>query len=56
MLHMANNSEFELYLPDEHFETIASKIDPFLTCLTPVEPKKLTSDLFFNNYETVRRR
>ena len=29
MLHIANYSEFELYLPDEHFETIASKIGPF---------------------------
>ena len=45
MLHIANYSEFELYLPDEHFDTIASKIGSFLT-----------SDLFFNNYETVRRR
>ena len=26
MLQIANNSEFKLYLPDEHFETIASKI------------------------------
>ena len=31
MLHIANYSEFELYLPDEHFETIASKIGAFLT-------------------------
>ena len=27
MLHIANYSEFEMYLPDEHFQTIASK-DP----------------------------
>ena len=49
MLHTANYSEFELYLLDEHFETIASKIWSFLAA------KKLTSDLF-NNYESVRRR
>ena len=30
MLHIANYSEFEMYLPDEHFETIASKIVAFL--------------------------
>ena len=30
MLHIANYSEFELYLPDEHFEIIASKIGVFL--------------------------
>ena len=28
--HIANYSEFELYLQDEHFETIASKIGAFL--------------------------
>ena len=39
MLHIANYSEFELYLPDEHFETIASKIGIIFTCLTPVKPK-----------------
>ena len=38
-LHIANYSEFELYLPDENFEAIASKIEAFFTCLTPVEPK-----------------
>ena len=27
---MANYSEFELYLQDEHFETITSKIGVFL--------------------------
>ena len=27
---MANYSEFELYLQNEHFETIASKIGAFL--------------------------
>ena len=27
---MANYSEFELYLQDEHFETIVSKIEEFL--------------------------
>ena len=30
MLHIKNYSEFEFYLLDEHFETIASKIGPFL--------------------------
>ena len=30
MLHIANYSKFEMYLPDEHFETIASKIGAFL--------------------------
>ena len=30
MLHIANYSEFEMYLPDEHFETIASRIGAFL--------------------------
>ena len=34
MLHIAKYSEFELYLPDEHFETIASKIGTFV----PVRP------------------
>ena len=28
---MANYAEFEFYFPDEHFETIASKIGAFLT-------------------------
>ena len=51
MIHIANYSEFKMYLPDEHFET---KWGSF-TCLIPVEPKLLISDLFFNNYETVRR-
>ena len=27
--HIANYSEFELYLQDEHFETIASKMEHF---------------------------
>ena len=56
MLHIANYSEFEMYLPDEHFETIARKNWGIFTCLIPVEPKLLISDLFFNNYETVRGR
>ena len=30
MLHIANYSEFELYLHEEHFKTIASKIGAFL--------------------------
>ena len=30
MLHIAKYSEFELYLPDEHVETIAGKIEAFL--------------------------
>ena len=30
MLHIANYSEFKLYLPDGYFETIASKIGAFL--------------------------
>ena len=55
MLHIANYSEFEMYLPDEHFETIQQNWDIF-TCLIPVEPKLLISDLFLNNYETVSRR
>ena len=55
MQHRANYSEFELYFPDEHFETIASKIGSFLPDY-PYRAKKLTSDLFFNNYEMVRRR
>ena len=51
MLHIANYSEFEFYLPNEHFdETIASKIGSFLP-FDPCRAKKLTSDLFFNNYE-----
>ena len=29
MLHIENYSEFKLYLQDEHFETIASKIGAF---------------------------
>ena len=55
MLHIANYSEFELYLPDEHFETIASKIGSFYL-FDPCRAKKLNFDLSFNNYETVRRR
>ena len=55
MLHIANYSEFELYLPDEHFETTASKLDHFYL-FDPCRAKQLTSDPFFNNYETVRRR
>ena len=44
--------EFELFLQDQHFETIDSKIGAFL----PIGPlKKLTFDIFFNNYETVYR-
>ena len=53
MLHIANYSKFKMYLPDEHFETIDWGI---FTCLIPVEPKPLISDLFFSNYETVRRK
>ena len=30
MLHIVNYSEFELYLQDEHFETIVSKIGSFI--------------------------
>ena len=52
MLHMANYSEFELYLQDEHFETIASKIGAFLL-FDPCRAKNLTFVLFFNNFETV---
>ena len=37
MLHVANYSEFELYLPDEQFESIASNIEAFL----PVWPLPL---------------
>ena len=29
-VHIVNYSESEMYLPDEHFETIASKIGAFL--------------------------
>ena len=57
MLHIANYSEFELHLRDEHFETIASKaklehFHLFDTC----KGKNVTFDLFFDNYETVSRR
>ena len=55
MLHIANYSEFELYLPDKHFETIASIIGAFYL-FDHCRAKNLTSDLIFNNYETVRRR
>ena len=34
--HIANYSEFELYLPDEHFETIASKLDHFFLPVWPL--------------------
>ena len=30
ILHIANYSKFEMYLPDEHFDTIASTIGAFL--------------------------
>ena len=56
MRHIANYFEFELHLPGEHSEIIASKIGSFLTCLTPCRAKNLMSDPFFNNHETVRRR
>ena len=56
MLHIANYSEFVLYLPDENFETIASKIGSFLPVWLLYRAKNLTFDLSFNNYETVRRR
>ena len=53
---MANYFDFLLlYLLDEHFETIASKIGAFYL-FDPCRAKNLTSDLFFNNYETVRCR
>ena len=52
---MANYSGFSLYLIDEHFETIARKIGPFLP-VWPCRGKNLTFDLFFNNYGAVRRR
>ena len=55
MLHIVNYSEFELFLQDEHFETIASIIGAFYL-FGPCRAKNLTFDLFFNNYETVRRR
>ena len=54
---MSNYSDFSLYLQDEHFETIASKIGAFLPKLfDPCRAKNLTFDLFFNNYKTVCRR
>ena len=57
MLHIANYSEFELYLQDEHFETTASESGAFVFNLfDPCRAKNVTFDLFFNNYETVRRR
>ena len=49
---MANYSELELHLQDEHFETIADKIGAFLL-FDPYRAKNLTFDLFFNNFETV---
>ena len=52
---MANYSDFSLYLLDEHFETIASKIGSFLP-VWPMWSQNVTFDLSFNNYETVRRR
>ena len=55
MLQIANYSEFELYLLDEYFETIGSKIGAFYL-FDPCRAKKLTSDLFFINYKSVRRR
>ena len=54
MLHIANNSEFELYLQDEHFETIASKFGALLH-VWPLRSQNLDLCLFFNNYETVKR-
>ena len=40
MLHIANYSEFELYLPDKNFETTCQQNWTSFTCLTPVEQKK----------------
>ena len=53
MLHIENYSEFELYLQNEHLETIASKIGAFYL-FDPFRAK--TFDLFFNKYKTVRRK
>ena len=52
---MANYFDFSLYLLDEHFDHCQKNWIIF-TCLTPVEPKNMTFDLFVNNLETVRRR
>ena len=44
---MANSSEFELYLKDEHFDTILqAKLEHFYL----FDPFRATFDPFFNNY------
>ena len=55
MLHIENYSELKLYLQDKHFQTTASNIGAFYM-FDPCRAKNLTFDLFFNNYESVRRR
>ena len=51
---LANYSEFELYLQDKHFETIANKLDHFYL-FDPCKAQNLAFGLFFNNYKTVGR-
>ena len=53
---MTNYIDFSLYLLDEQFETIASKIWAFLPVWPLYIAKNLPFNLFFNNYETVRRK
>ena len=48
-LPMENNSEFAMYLQDEHFESITSKIGALLP-VWHCEVRKMTFDLFLNNY------
>ena len=54
MLHITNYSEFKLYLPTSILSSLPEKLDHFYL-FEPRRAKKLTSDLFYNNYETVRR-
>ena len=57
MLHIVNSSEFKLYLKDEHFETIASKIGAILkkqnkTKQTKPKQKTKTEPLFTSFFST----
>ena len=50
----SNYDEFELYLLVELFKAIANKIRAY-SPVWPLKSQKLDLDLFFNNFETVRR-
>ena len=48
MLHITNYAEFELYLPDEHFETIHP---PFYARVIPLEAYGLNNHMVGSNQD-----